>query len=257
MRFTVLLLLAVGLAAGLVGAASAQQAAGASDPALNAQAYTKGLIKYMSSPDPRLRFSVREALRIMGPQAVSAINEAMATESDKHVKAFMARTVEVIKNANRDRTRAGQPGQPGQPGERGRTPFGGRNQDVDIDRVAMEVNLTWEQMDEVLPVLKKARKDAADLMAEFREAGGNFRDREAMRALQEEMSAIAKEAEPKLKKTLSEAQIQQLRRYLNPMGQRMMGMRGGRFGGEGGGRRRGGGEGGGGGGGGGGERPIR
>lgn len=247
MRVALLLLLAVGL----VHTAPAQEAAGAADTAVTAQAYVKSMVSYMGNPDPRLRYSVREALRVMGPQAISAINEAMATETNKHVKAFMARTVEVIKSTTRERAQADQPDQPG---ARGPGAFAARALEVDIDRVAMEANLTWEQMDEVLPILKKARKDMTDLMAEFRNSGGNFRDQDAMRDLREEMNAIVKDAETKAKKMLSEAQIQQIRRYLNPMGPRMDG---GRFGGEGG-RRGGRGEGRGEGrGGGGGDSPDR
>jgi len=218
----------VGLTPGL----SAQEAGDAKAPAApNAQAYVKALVKYMSNPDPRLRFSVREGLRIMGTMAVSAINEAKAAEKDAHVKAFMDRTVKLIKNSRRNQAQQQQ-------GRRDFRNMRGRNREIDIDRIAMEANLNWEQMAKTLPILQKASKDARDLLAEFREAGGNFRDREARADLQEELKTITGEAKPKLKKFLSETQIKRMERYLNPMG-RMFGGRGGRAGG-----RRGGGEGG-------------
>ena len=231
MKYSVLLFLTAALLVGLTQGICAQEPAGAkAPPAPNAQAYVKSLVKYMSNPDPRLRFSVREALRIMGTLAVSAINEAKATEKDAHVKAFMDRTVKLIKNSRRNQAQQQQ-------GRRDFRNMRGRNREIDIDRIAMEVNLTWEQMDKTLPILKKASKDATDLFAEFREAGGNFRDREARADLQEELKTITGEAKPKLKKFLSETQIKRMERYLNPMGR--MFNRGAR----GGGRRGGGGEG--------------
>jgi len=237
-KMTLACLLAAGcVAAGLCASVGAQENPSGDQPGLkNAQVYVKTLVNYMGSTDARLRFSVREALRVMGPQAISAINEAKTGEKDKHVVAFMNRTVKLIKSsrtAERDRGQRGMRGMRG-PG----------NRDVDIDRVAMELNLNWEQIDQTLPLLEKARKDRSALFQEFRDAGGNFRDREAMADLQEEMKTITEEAKSKASKFLSAAQVKQLERFLGG-GQRMRGMgprgqRGGR-GGERGGEQRGGG----------------
>jgi hypothetical protein len=173
----------------------------------------------------------------MGPQAISAINEAKGGEKNKHVVAFMNRTVKLIKSARTaQRDRGGQQGRRGMRGQRG-------GRDIDIDRIAMDANLNWEQIEKTLPLLEKARKDRSALMQEFRDAGGNFRDPEARADLTEEMKTIAEEAKSKAKGFLSPAQVKQLDRYLNPMsrmGRMGMGGRGGRGGrgGERGGRER-------------------
>ena len=220
MKTFALLILCLMLVAGLSTMASAQQAPEAAakpQTDANARTYVKNMVGFMKSPDPRLRFSVREALRVMGPLAISGINEAKATETNKHVQAFMTRTVTFLKNASRNNNNRR---------------FNRGQRDVDIDRLAMDANLTWEQMEKALPILQKIRKDARDLFTEFREAGGNFRDQESMKDLQEELKAMASQTEPKLKEFLSESQVKQMRRYLNPMGQMMQRRPGGRTGGE-------------------------
>ena len=201
MHKTLLPILAVVALLAAAAALPAQDPAAPAAPAkapqanANAQNYVKTMVGFMSSPDPRLRYSVREALVVMGPQGISAVNGAKATEKNPNVKAFMTRTVAFIKN-RQSRQRGGQMQRGGR--DRQRT--------IDIDRIAMDANLTWEQMDKVLPILKKGQADMRSLMTEFREAGGNFRDQEAMKDLREEMSTIAKEAEPKLKEFLNETQ---------------------------------------------------
>lgn len=217
---TVLLVVGLAAAAALAVPAVAQTETDQT-PQVHAQQYVKLLVGFMSNPDPRLRFSVREALRIMGPLAVPVINEAKAKETNPHVKAFMERTVRILK------TRAPGVRRPRGRDRRGRGPFGRRLQEIDIDRVAMEANLTWEQMDKVLPILKRVRREVADLWQEFREAGG-MRDPEAWQDLREELQAIAKEAEPKLREILNEKQLAAVRRLLNPMPR----MRGRMFGGR-------------------------
>jgi len=227
MKHFVLLFLVAGIFTGLALSTPAQDEAAKPAPAVNAQKYVTTLIKFMSSPDPRLRFSVREGLRVMGPTAVSAINGAKATEKDKHVKAFMVRTVNLIKQSQRSNRNQGRMAR-GNFGNRGR-----QGREIDIDRLAMDANLTWEQMDKVLPILKKARKDASDLMAEFREAGGSFRDREALADLREEMKTITEEAKPKLKAlSLNDKQIKAMERQLNPMARMFDRRRGGQRGGQ-------------------------
>jgi len=235
-KMTFICLLVAGCVAVGVGASVGAQENPSADQSgiVNAQVYVKTLVNYMGAPDPRLRFSVREALRVMGPQAISAINEAKGGEKDKHVVAFMNRTVKLIKAARSAQSdRGNQRGMRGMRGGRG-------DRDIDIDRIAMEANLTWEQMDKTLPLLEKARKDRSALMQEFRDAGGNFRDPEARADLQEEMKTISEEAKSKASKFLSATQVKQLERHLNPfsrMGRMGMGGRRGGRGGERGGER--------------------
>jgi len=179
---------------------------------LNAQVYVKMLVSRVGNPDPRLRFSIREGLRVMGAQAVSVLAEARIQEKNNHVKAFMDRTIQLIKS----RDRVAQGNQRNTRGFMGR--FFSSRQPVDIDRIAMEANLTWEQMDKVLPILKKARKESNDLLAVFRESG-DFRDREAMRDLTEELKNIASRAAPKLREFLKPDQIRKVRPHLDPIGE--------------------------------------
>jgi hypothetical protein len=217
-----------------------QEAAGAQAPAVgNAQAYVKMMVTHASSPDPKLRFSVREGLRIMGPQAISALEEAKKTITSKHVKAFIDRTVKRIRDGIQAEQAAAQAAQNAQQGRR--MPFGRGGREIDIDRIAMDLNLTWEQMEKVEPVLVKARKEMDELMKVFQESGG-FRDREAFADLQAEMKTISDAAKPELLKALSAAQVARLERQLNPFGRmgRMGDRRGGQRG-QGGGRRPGGG----------------
>lgn len=203
-------------------------------PAVNAQVYVKFLVKHCSSDDPRLRYSVREGLRTLGQQSVSALNEAKRNEKNRHVRAFIDRTLERIKEVVRPT--------PGQGGRRDWMNFMTRRfTSVDIDRIAMDVNLTWEQIEKVEPILKKAGKDMADLWKVFTEAGG-FREREAWGDLREELKILGDSAKSKLREHLKPQQVARLERYLNPFGGfgRMGGRggRGGRGGGGGGGRER-------------------
>ena len=163
----------------------------------NAQAWLRILVMQMSNPDPRIRLSVREALHVMGPRSLDAVNEGKAKQKNPHVKAFMTRTLTYLKIK-----RGGKQGK--------RTPF------WDIDHVAAVANLKWEQIDKTLPVLVAAHKQNRELTTAFKEAGGDFRDPEAMQDLGEEIKAGAAEAEEKLKKFLQPKQVELLRRYFDP-----------------------------------------
>jgi len=196
-------------------------------PAVNAQVYVKFLVKHCSNDDPRLRFSVREGLRALGQQSVNALNEAKRNEKNKHVRAFIDRTLASIKEVVRPQT--------GQGGRRDWMSFMTRRfTSVDIDRIAMDVNLTWEQIEKVEPILKKAGKDAAELWKVFSEAG-SVRDPEAWRDFREELKTYGDSVKSKLREHLKPQQVARLERYLNPFGgmNRMRG-RGGRGGGGGG-----------------------
>jgi len=201
-----LALLFASVMAGLAVTASTQTPAdpAAPDPRVaTSEAYLRCIVRYMANPDPRVRYSVRQALRSMGPQAVAAINEARAVEKDPHVKAFMTRTLTLMKL-----TRAKQQGQ------KPKSVF------YDIDHVAMVANLNWTQMDKTVPVLVKAHKANRELVQTFKDAGGDRRDPEAMTDLRAEMKTVAATAETELKAFLKPKQVNLLRRYFDPWSNR-------------------------------------
>ena len=220
----------VAVLGGSVHIASGQADDAAPNKSVNAATYIDLLVAQVGNDDPRVRYSVREALRVMGTQAVSALQKAKATHQSEHVKAFISRSVAFIKSrVGRDRQREEarqqrERGERRQPGQRNRRDD--RNQ-VDIDRIAMEATLNWEQIAKLQPIVKKVRKDMTDLMAEFRESGA-MRDRDAWNDLREEMKAITTESEPALKEFLDAKQIKRVKRYLDQGtgGRGMRGMRG-------------------------------
>jgi hypothetical protein len=227
------------LAVSIVVCAPAQQPAG-SDHAeakpINAQLYVKYLVSQINTPDAQLRYSIREALRTMGGQAVVALQNAKQAEKNPHIKAFIDRTIARIKLQDLPR-----PSGNDQAARRNwmRQRFG----TMDIDRLAMDAKLTLEQIAKVEPILTKARKEASDLMEVFAEAGG-WRDREAWADMNEEMKAITEKVKPQLRETLNASQVERVAREVNPMARFMnrgRDRRGNRGGGFGGGRRGGGG----------------
>jgi len=199
-------------------------------PDINAQVYIKFLVKHCSSDDPRLRFSVREGLQSMGTQAVSALNEAKQNEKNKHVRAFIERTLKRIKDVV-DLRRMFEPGGQNRQGRQGWMNFMTRGfTNIDIDRIAMDVNLTWEQIEQVEPVLAQGGKQKAELWKVFNEAGG-MRDREAWADLREELKTVDDSIKSKLREHLKPQQVARIERYLNPFGGfGRMGGRGGRGG---------------------------
>lgn len=166
-----------------------------------AQTFLRDLVRYMANADPRVRYGVREGLKAMGTQAVAAINEAKAQEQDPHVRAFMNRTVTLIKITDAK--------------AKGRKVTGRFN---DIDYVAMAVNLQWEQMDRTLALLVRATKERSELWAAFKEAGGNHRNREEAAALNEEIATIAGKTDAEFEKFLSPEQMKRMRRFYAPRG---------------------------------------
>lgn len=230
--------LAAALVVMVVAALPAQQ--GAPDQAkakpINAQLYVKYLVSQINTPDAKLRYSIREALRGMGGQAVVVLQNAKKVEKDPHIRAFIDRTIARIKLQNLTRPTGND-----QAAMRNfmRQRFG----TVDIDRLAMDAKLTLEQIAKVEPILKKARKEAADLIEVFSEAGG-WRDREAWADMNAEMKVLTEQVKPELRGSLNAAQVERIAREVNPFAGWMNRGRGGRGGGGG---RRGGGGGGGGG----------
>jgi hypothetical protein len=196
-------LLVVGLALLLVAAAGAQveKAKGADEPAAPAAAaesiaFMKDLVQRMESPDARVRFAVREALVVMNRQALPVLNEHKASTQNEHLKAFIDRTIARIKSMQ---TRAG----------RSWSTMRGR----DLDRLAMDCNLTLEQISQIQPILAKHDKNMQDLWNEFRESGA-YRDKEAYKDLQDERKLMVEEAEPGLRKYLNDAQTKAVMEHL-------------------------------------------
>ena len=219
MRHITLVALVVALVFGAVaGTLTAQVEPGAkpSDAApavkpaanpLNAQQFINVLVQQVGNKDPRIRFALREALVNMSSQALPALAEAKEAHANPHVKAFVGRTIERIKKiAKREKGRFGQLGYMF-------ANAGGR----DIDRIAMDLNLNFDQMAKIDPILKKYDRDVKDLYAAMREEGG-FMDKDAWKDLKDEMDLMREETRPKLEEFLTEDQTKGAMRYLQRSG---------------------------------------
>lgn len=172
----------------------------------NAQQFIQMMVGQVANKDPRIRFAVREALMAMGSQAVPALKEASQLQVDPHVKAFIARTLDRIQQMAKRATGRGAE-------FLAALPMGGR----DIDRIAMELSLTFEQMAKLEPVFKNFDKQVRELFAEMKEAGG-FADREAWKDLADERKLMEEETRPKLEEFLDEKQTEGAMRYLRGAG---------------------------------------
>lgn len=218
MQKFVLLALVIGVAVLVVGPVAAQQPQPASPavpavqpaaprvapvPAQNAQQFVINLVGQVGNKDPRIRFAVREGLVAMGSQATPVLLAAKPNHTDAHVLAFIDRTLKRLKSTAK---RKG-----------GRNMFFMANRGRDIDRIAMELNLSWEQMAKLGPVFKKYDRDSKELMAAMREEGG-FSDREGWKDLAEEMKLMREETEPKFSEFLDEKQTKGAMRYLGRAG---------------------------------------
>jgi len=215
MKHIVLVALTLGLLAGMVPGqvetgAKPPLAASAAPPAanpLNAQQFINVLVQQMGNKDPRIRFALREALVNMGTQALVTLKATKEAQTDPHVKAFIGRTVERIeKIAKRQKGRLAQ-------FSHFFANVGGR----DIDRIAMDLNLSFDQMAKIDPILKKYDRDVKDLYAAMREEGG-FMDKDAWKDLKDEMDLMRGETRPKFEEFLSEDQTKGAMRYLQSGG---------------------------------------
>jgi len=201
-------IVAVAVLAILVGIASAQVAVPEKPAApqvapQNAQQFIQVLVKQVENKNPRIRFAIREALVTMGSQAVFLLQEKKAAVANVHVKAFIDRTLAQIKKiAKRKKSKYG----------RFFSSFMG-NMHRDIDRIAMDLNLTFVQMAKLEPLYKKYDKNVKELYAEMKDSGG-FGDREAWKDLQDELKLMAEDTRPELEKFLDEKQSEGAMRYL-------------------------------------------
>lgn len=208
--------------AGATAQATAQEEAARPQAAANAQAFVKILTKGLFTENAKIRYSLSEALRTMGNQAVPELNRLKRATKNPHHAAFVNRIIQRIKpdkkmsKEERDR--------------RSMMSMMGFQQSLDIDRLAMEVALTFEQMAKVEPILSKTQKNLSALWDEFRKANA-WRDRDAWGVLRDEQKNAVDEAVANLRKHVGGKQALQLKklinRYANPMGNRGRGGRGG------------------------------
>lgn len=174
----------------------------------NAHAFIQSLVKNVDNKNPRIRYAMREALVAMGHQSTLGLKEAREAQANAHVKAFIDRTLKRIKRAAKQAKRRG--------------PNGARIFSMlsssahgtrDIDKIAMELNLTWDQMDKMGPVFKRYDANRKALMKEMKDAGG-FSDPEAWKDLNEEMKLMREDCEPEFAKFLDKKQAKKALRYL-------------------------------------------
>lgn len=185
------------------GAAKAEPTAPQPPADPNAAAFVGMLVKSVGNKDPRIRFAVREALVTMGHQSTPALSAAHAATTDKHVQAFIERTLKRVKQMAK-RSKDG-------PG-RFFAMMGGRG-GRDIDRIAMDLNLTWVEMDKIVPIFESYDKNAKALMGEMKDAGA-FGDPGAWQDLNDEMRAMVDDVEPELVTLLGDKRGKRAKRYL-------------------------------------------
>lgn len=193
----------------VVGSVRAQDASEPAGQRASSGDYIERLVEQARHDDPRVRYSVREALRVMGPPAIRALIRARRDERDPHVRAFFARAADYIKRRpirfDRD--------------ERPRQASAQEHVAIDIDRIAVEARLRWPQIARLEPLLERARKEIVELLEDHRQSGAR-RDRRAREALRGELRAIAKEIEPKLARFLDSRQIKRIKRSLDQVSDR-------------------------------------
>jgi hypothetical protein len=162
-------------------------------------AFVQMLAQNMGSKNARLRFAVREALVVIGRQALAGLNQKKADTKNEHVKAFIDRTIARIKSLKTNKLGYTYPT------KRGR----------DLDRLAMQCNLTLEQVAKIEPALAKFDKNRKELWDEFRESGA-YGDPEARKDLDEEMNLLVEETGSALRKYLDPGQVKTLTQKLKP-----------------------------------------
>lgn len=201
---------------------SAAQDASSGEIAANGQAFVKLLTENLFSKDPKIRYSLSKALETMGNQAIPHLNRLKSSSKNQHHRAFLTR---IIKRIRPDKKVSAE--------ETDRRRFSsmmGWASGLDIDRIAMEVGLDFEQMAKVEPIMARTQKNVTDLWEEFRKADA-WRDREAWSVLREEQSATVDEAMAELRKHVGGKQALKLKkvvdRFVNPMGNWGRGGRGG------------------------------
>jgi len=174
------------------------------DPRAGIKSLVGDLCKKLSHPNPRIRLAVREALRMVGRDATEAIEQELARAQDPHVKAFIRRVLRLVKEGVDPRRRLGFKEL--------------RDRDVtfdDIDWLAMELGLTFEQMARLEPILKNHVKELIELYKELRME--EF-DLKVFREFIEENEQMVKDLEPDLKAVLNRRQASYVKRLVRVSG---------------------------------------
>ena len=174
----------------------------------SARPYIEQQCTHLSSTNPRVRYTAREALRNFGGQAVPLIKAAKDRTEDPNVKAFIDRVLVRVRTAGWLASQKKDP--------RARTSLRAvtRNRvPYDIDRIAMDINLTFEQIAKLDPILRGHFKELSALWQELRDAGAT-RDKEAYRELNHEVTLLVKAAEPTLRVFLNVKQTEYVKRLM-------------------------------------------
>jgi hypothetical protein len=207
MRSHVLIFLASVIGLGLTVCAGAQ-----SEPAApgieSARPFIEQMCGHLSSTNPRVRYTTREALRNFGGQAVPLITAARENAKDPQVRAFIDRVLVRVRTAGWRASRKTDPRarQRLAKAMRSRLPY-------DIDRIAMDIGLTFEQIGKLDPILRRHFKEVNALWQELRDAGAT-RDKEAYQDLNREITRMVKSAEPGLRAFLDAKQTEYVKRLM-------------------------------------------
>lgn len=207
MRLRIVILIASAIWPGFATLAAAQQEPAA--PKIeSARPFIEQTSAHLTSTNPRVRYTAREALMNFGRQAVPLIRAKREKAEDADVKAFLDRTLARMQQRG---WRASMKTDPDARRSylaslRNRSPY-------DIDRIAMNINLSFAQLGKLDPILKRHFKDLNDLWAEFREAGA-VKDKGAYADLNAEIKLLVKNAEPKLKAFLDATQTEHVKRLM-------------------------------------------
>ena len=174
----------------------------------SAQPFIHQLCKHLSSTNPRVRYTVREALRNLGRQTIPALEAARNSTQDTNVKAFITRTLGHVKLFGWRRS--------GKMDTTVRKNYMAalRNRPhYDIDRIARDINLTFDQIARLDPILRRHFKEMDALWQELRDAGA-LKDKEAYRDLNDEIKHMVEKAEPKLRAFLDAKQTEHVKRLM-------------------------------------------
>lgn len=179
--------------------------------------FIDSLCTHLSSTNPRVRYTAREGLVNFGAQGMLALRKAREGATDPHVQAFIDRVIARVKlRTLRPAGRSALSKPRSEEARAAREAFAAaiRNRPkFDVDRIAMDITLTFEQIAKLEPILTRHFGEVDAMWREVKELGAT-RDKEAYKALNEEIGLLVEKAEPKLRAFLDEKQTKYVLRLM-------------------------------------------
>ncbi len=206
------------VAAVLIAASTGIAQEGADAPEIASPApFIDSLCTHLSSTNPRVRYTAREGLVNFGAQGMLALRKAREGATDPHVQAFIDRVIARVKlRTLRPAGRSALSKPRSEEARAAREAFAAAIRSrpkFDIDRIAMDVTLTFDQIAKLEPILTRHFSEVDSMWREMKELGAT-RDKEAYKALNEEIGLLVEKAEPKLSAFLDEKQTKYVLRLM-------------------------------------------